>query len=190
MQTCTAVEGQSLYDVCLNTYGSLDFLLKMLQDSGVSDINQSPHSGQVFSFDPQLVVDQGINRQLTVTNTRYATAYSKLGSVYYTVIDQGAKSIPANPYNPPPNPNQTTTMYETVGNAQYIGGNVLGETTISLPDLIGKDFVQIDKEIKHLLESEWLWNKTSGTLTLINGVVLDKDETLFILWKELITITS
>src|SRR3954447_26298775 len=106
MQTYPAVEGQSLYDVCLNTYGSLDFLLKMLVDSGVSDINQSPFSGQIFSFDPQLVVDQGINRQLIVTDTRYATAYSKLGSVYYTVIDQGTKGIPSNPYNPPPNPNE------------------------------------------------------------------------------------
>lgn len=189
MQTYTAVEGQSIYDVCLNTYGSLDFVLKMLQDSGVSDINQSPYSGQIFSFDPEMVVDQGINRQLTVTNTRYATAYSKLGSVYYTVIDSGVKGLPNNNYNPPPDPNSSTTMYEIVGNAQYTAG-ADGEATINLTDLKGKSIVQIEKDIMPLKENQWLWNTNSGTLTLQNGGQMSSGETLFILWSQMITVTT
>jgi hypothetical protein len=161
----------------------------MLVDSGVSDINQSPFSGQIFSFDPQLVVDQGINRQLIVTDTRYATAYSKLGSVYYTVIDQGTKGIPSNPYNPPPNPNQTTMTYEIVGNAQYTAG-ADGESTINLVDLIGKGIVQIEKDIMPLKENQWLWNTGSGTLTLQNGGQMSSGETLFILWSQMITVTT
>jgi hypothetical protein len=189
MQSYIAVEGQSIYDVCLNTYGSLDFVLKMVQDSSVSDVNQSPYSGQVFLFDPELVVDQGINRQLTVTNTRYATAHSKLGSVYYTVIDSGVKKPPVNNYNPPPDPNQMTSTYEKVGNYQYTAG-AEGEFSITLTDLLNKDIVQIEKEIMPLKDNQWLWNKNSATLTLQNGAIMSAGETLFILWSQMVTVTT
>lgn len=189
LSTYTAVEGQSLYDICLNTYGSLDFLRKMILDSSVESIDVAPYSGQVFYFDPELVVDQAVNRQLAVTNTRYATAYSKLGSVFYTIKEGGINTQPTNNYNPPPDPNKTTTMYEQVGNYQYTAG-ADGESTINLPDLIGKDLVQIEKEIMPLKNNQWLWNKNSGQLTLQNGGQMSQGETLFILWSQMIITTT
>jgi hypothetical protein len=189
MQNYMTVEGQSLYDVCLNTYGSLDFLLKLLQDNGIPDINQYPHSGQIFSFDPALIVDEGVFRQLIVTNTRYATAYSKLGSVYYTVIDSGVKGPPKNNYNPPPDPNDMSYSYQKTSRYEYTAG-ADGETTITLTDLVNTDILQIEKEILTLKDNQWLWNKSSATLTLQNGAAMSAGETLFILWQQMITITA
>ena len=69
MQIFTAISNSTIYDVCLNTYGSLDFLVKLMTDNNYGSINNYPSNGQQFKFDETLVVNQG-TKQL---NIKYAT---------------------------------------------------------------------------------------------------------------------
>lgn len=69
----SATNGQSNYDVALNTYGTLDLLVKLLMDSGVDNVDQTPVTGQQFIYDDELVGDQGVNQNYFQTPVRYAT---------------------------------------------------------------------------------------------------------------------
>lgn len=70
-----AVTGQSLYDVCLITYGSLDFLLKLANDNGITDLNNTALTGIAFSYDSSLIANQAINQALNQQiNQQYGTA--------------------------------------------------------------------------------------------------------------------
>lgn len=66
--------GQSAIDVCLNSYGTLDYMYKLLQDSDVSDINQVPATGDVFYYDVELAVNSNTSRTKVMTPVRYATS--------------------------------------------------------------------------------------------------------------------
>ena len=68
-----SVQGQSIYDVCLNTYGSFDFLLKLMQDNNIESIDVEPYSGQVFTWDETLTVDQVANQISSNSGIIYAT---------------------------------------------------------------------------------------------------------------------
>lgn len=65
--------GQSLFDVCLNTYGSLDFMYKLITDNGVNNILYQPVTGQVFTYDPALTVNPTISRTKSISDIRYST---------------------------------------------------------------------------------------------------------------------
>jgi len=69
----SALEGQSIFDICLQTYGSLDFLVKLLQDNQIPSISIAPVSGQVFTWDETLTVDQVVNQTSQNSNIIYAT---------------------------------------------------------------------------------------------------------------------
>jgi hypothetical protein len=73
LQTFNAINGQSLLDVCLNTYGTTDLLYKLLQDNTIPNLNSTPVTGQQFVYDDSLVIDQGVNQYFNLTNTKYAT---------------------------------------------------------------------------------------------------------------------
>ena len=184
-----AVEGQSIYDVCLNTYGTLDRLRRLMDDSGVENINANPFSGQVFLFDPELVVDDNVRRSQVVSDTRYATAVGKLGGNYYSVVDGGIVSPPSNPYTPPQNPNEVTYEKQLTASDQYTAGSD-GEVVINLPGWIGWDILQIEREVLPLKDAEFSWNKISGTLTLDSSMALEAGQTLFILLTKNVTITA
>ncbi len=72
-QKFNAVSGQSLLDVCLNTYGTTDLLYKLLLENAISSLDYTPVTGQQFLYDDNLLIDQGINLYLSPTNTYYAT---------------------------------------------------------------------------------------------------------------------
>lgn len=67
------VDGQSLLDVCLNTYGSLDYLLRLIQDNGIENANANVQSGQIVVFEDSLVIDQSTIGQNQATGIFYAT---------------------------------------------------------------------------------------------------------------------
>src|SRR5438270_13434620 len=77
LQSFNAVDGQSILDVCLNTYGNLDKLTKLMQDSGHPSIDVAPVRGQLFVFDntqiDNQVIGSGIENQLYVIRDLYAT---------------------------------------------------------------------------------------------------------------------
>ena len=57
MQEYTAISNSTIYDVCLNTYGSLDFLVKLMTDNRFGSIDNYPRNGQVFYYDETLKVN-------------------------------------------------------------------------------------------------------------------------------------
>lgn len=73
MSTFNSQSGQSLLDVCLNTYGTFDLLLTLLTDNGISDIDQIPYSGQPFSWDESLTSDEATNIAARTAGTIYST---------------------------------------------------------------------------------------------------------------------
>lgn len=75
MTTYTAVRGQSLRDVCLITYGSLDFLTKLAIDNDISDLNDVNLSGITFSYDESLVVSQTVAQSV---NGFYGCAFTNV----------------------------------------------------------------------------------------------------------------
>lgn len=194
IKTFTAVSGQSVYDICLNCYGTLDLLYKLLKDSGIDSVNIIPYSGQKFTYDDSLVIDINVFQTTTLSGKRYATNFSNYGSTFYTVEQNpnGNTNPNKNPVNPD-NPVNPIEMYESVKQAQYTAGSD-GETTISIVDvegnpLNGKRVISIEKEIKPLKTTEWFFNTNTSVLTLLGGVTVDAGQTLYILYSETITTT-
>jgi hypothetical protein len=185
-----AVNGQSIYDVCLNTYGTLDLLVKQLVDSGgTQGVNDVPASGQVYVYDDDLVVDQAVNQAYLLTSVRYATVNGTNGQTYYIINQNPAVPVPVagNP-GPPVTPPNPATMLTQVNGTSFTSG--ADGTAIITPfdkdgnSMIGCDIVQIEKEIKPIINANWVWNKNSGILTLINGETVDLDQTLFIIYSK------
>ena len=73
MKTFVATDGQSLLDVCLNVYASLDYLVKLMLDNGVDNVNADVISGQVFEYDDTVSADQSISMQNQQQQIIYAT---------------------------------------------------------------------------------------------------------------------
>jgi len=95
--TYTAVSGQSLQDVCMITYGSLDYLVQLANDNYITDLNSSSLSGVTFTYNDTLVVNQVLQQQL---NQGYGTAPAVLA--YYVSEDDGSyyESEDGNIYTP------------------------------------------------------------------------------------------
>ena len=68
-----ANSGQSLIDVCLNTYGTTDYIYKLIQDSGIDNLDYVPVTGDVFKYDISLTVNSDTSRTQVITDTRFAT---------------------------------------------------------------------------------------------------------------------
>lgn len=69
-----SIQGQSIYDVCLNTYGSLDYLTKLLSDNGIDSVDTYPTVNQEFIWDNTFVADALRNQVNNNGNITYATA--------------------------------------------------------------------------------------------------------------------
>lgn len=179
----SAIDGQSLFDICLNCYGTLDLLLKLIVDSGIENVNHIPISREMYTYDDSLIIDQ----KVTISQFKYATNIGGNGSVYY-IIKQAEPPHKIKTGIPvPPKP---FDMYQKTASTSYTS-NTDGTTVITLVDenggsMIGNDITQIEREIKPLLTSEFIWNKNLALLTLINGVTLDNGQTLFILYSKMI----
>lgn len=65
-----AVDMSTIYDVCLNTYGNLDLLVKLMVDNGHNGVNEYPTAGQVYVYDDTLVYGLAQQKNNTI---KYAT---------------------------------------------------------------------------------------------------------------------
>lgn len=65
-----AVDMSTIYDVCLNTYGNLDYLVKLMVDNGHPGVNEYPVAGQIFVYDETLVYGLAMQKNNNIT---YAT---------------------------------------------------------------------------------------------------------------------
>jgi len=73
MSVYKSVEKQTIYDVCLQTYGSLDLLNKLITENSIDSIDIDIISGTSFIWDEKLVIDQKRNQTLTDSNIIMAT---------------------------------------------------------------------------------------------------------------------
>ena len=66
---------QSLYDICLQTYNTLDQLYKLISDNNIDGLNGGWAPGTQFNFDATLMSGNAIYNNNLVNGTIYATAY-------------------------------------------------------------------------------------------------------------------
>jgi len=86
----------------------------------------------------------------------------------------------------PPNPDDMIKYEQTIPWTYTAIAD--GETVIIIPELIGAErIVQIEKETKPMFETDFSFNNNTGQITLLNGITMAKDESLFILYALLIT---
>lgn len=69
MKVFTAISNSTIYDVCLNTYGTLNFLIKLMTDNNFAGVDEYPYNGQQFIFDETLVANQAVKQ----VDIKYAT---------------------------------------------------------------------------------------------------------------------
>ena len=60
MSVFKSVSGQSIFDVCLNTYGNLDNVAKLAKDSGLSSLNSTIKTGTVFQVDETILLNDNV----------------------------------------------------------------------------------------------------------------------------------
>ena len=192
IQNYSAVLGQSILDVCLQVYGTLDLLYKLIQDSGIDSINVSPLSGQIFVYDDALATDQAQINKNFQSGIVYATEIGSNGSVYYIIKQNNPQTFQPgapSPSNGPVNPSPIIITDMPVYGASYTS-NADGTTVIYPLDVNGLsmagrglNIIQIEKEIKPLANSLWQWNSTAGSITLLGGTTLDNTESIFYLYQ-------
>jgi hypothetical protein len=66
-----AISGQLLKDVCLNTYQTLDYIVKLANDNGITDLNYLCKTGDKFIFNPELVVNIATLREIEIKDKKY-----------------------------------------------------------------------------------------------------------------------
>ena len=183
--------GQSIYDVTLNAYGTLDNIIKLLQDSGNQGVDDVPISGQLYVYDDSLVSDQQVQQQYALSGIRYATLTGTNGTYYIINQDRPTPILPGNTGGD--GPTTSPPMGYAVGQTQFVS-NADGTTIITPVDadgasMIGYDIIAIEREIRPIENipapnQRWSWNKLTGVLTLQHGETLDAGVTLFILYSK------
>lgn len=158
------VAGQSFTDVCLNIYGSLDYYIKMLNDNSVQP-DDVPYTGQVIMYDNTLINNQSVTTTIRNNNIIYATFTG---------------------YGIPEQQNPIMTTYSEVFPVNYTA-TADNTTTFSLPVLVSAVVVSVIMETKPLTPDLYYIDPATGNGNLLNGVSLATGQTLFILYKKIIT---
>lgn len=161
IQEFIACDQSTIWDIVNNTYGSVDYIVKLMEDNGFPNVNTYPVNGQVFLYDDTLVMNQ---------NTQQTAA----GSVKYATRERTTTN------------DETMKYYEQNFEDQYTSA-ADGETVIVRTDLIGNRIVQMEKETKPVNIGDFLFNPSTGTIALQNGATLDAGQTLFIIYAVIIT---
>ena len=67
-----AINGQSIYDICLMTYGTFDYLFKLVSEN-LTSIEDVIVSGKIFTWDTTLSINPNTNQTLSNNNIIFAT---------------------------------------------------------------------------------------------------------------------
>lgn len=192
MKTYQSISGQSIYDVCLQTYGELDYLYKLMQDNGILGLNVGIPGGTVFTWDDSLVQDQNLNATFLLTNKLYSTDYGSNGSVMFVNIGGAGRVDPATVVVPVTPSSSGGIAYGYQGYFTQYTSSVDGTTVITPMDptnsynLAGYDIISVTNEIHPLSTSQWVWSKPTGVLTLV-GESCDAGMTLYINYQKKVT---
>jgi len=149
MQQYNCQNGQSWYDVCLNTYGSLDYLGKLVSDNG-GELNIQPTTNTVIYWDQSLVKDSSL-----------LSLIKNNGYVYNTGV-----SIPL-PYIQKFTAGVSTITFTPDGSNGWDVGIIAKPTTVQLPNGQSIDFVNY--QIRHYI---------GGVETLFLNGDLTADDTI------------
>jgi hypothetical protein len=75
-----AVENSTIYDVCMNCYGTLNLLGKLMLDNNIDSVDLCPTNGQIYMYDDSFVnvqSNQNLNANYSVSDggnrLKYAT---------------------------------------------------------------------------------------------------------------------
>lgn len=86
MQTLfNSSENANIFDLVLNTYGSLDFIPKFLKDNNITDVNYISKVGDVFKYETDLVTNEFTSN--TIAKNDYQFATSKIKNVEFEIIE-------------------------------------------------------------------------------------------------------
>ena len=91
-QTYISQDGQSIYDVCLNTYGTLNLLVKLITDNNFPNVDNYPVTRSAFQYDDTLTVNQTA-RATSGKISPYATRNTGVGSVSYRISESANGGI-------------------------------------------------------------------------------------------------
>lgn len=69
------LEGQSLIDIALQVYGSIEGVFTLAMENGLS-VTDSLQSGQSLDYSPENIIDKRVTQQYKVQNIRPATAFT------------------------------------------------------------------------------------------------------------------
>jgi hypothetical protein len=184
MLTYNCISGQSFSDVCLNTYGTLDKYVKLLEDNNNTP-DTAPYSNEAVIWDENLVADQSVYSKISSAGITYATSFGLNNNNYFQIL--GTENPSVLPVNPQPvNPPGGNNMYIKPMSLDYTAQG--GETVITIVELQGMNVQQIEREIKPLKKSEFIFNSVTGTITLVGVDPLSAGEILFILYTQTVTL--
>jgi hypothetical protein len=184
MPTYNCHSGQSFSDVCLNTYGTLDEYVKLLQDNNNTP-DTAPFSNEAMLWDNTVITDQTIYKKTTGAGIVFATSFGLNNNNYFQILGTENPTVLA--VNPQPiNPPGGTSMYIKSMSMFYTA--VGGETFITVIALQGMNILQIEREIKPLKNTEFIFDTVAGTIQFVGIDPLNAGENLFILYTQTITL--
>lgn len=70
MKSIVAQYGQSVIDLCLMAYGTLDYLQQFCTSNGVTNLTDMVASGTVFYYNPLNVIDQTLPQYIYTTSDK------------------------------------------------------------------------------------------------------------------------
>lgn len=74
IKTIKLKENQSIYDACLMTYGTLENMYKLLQDSGIDSITTKGLAQKTLIYDSNLIEDNAVYESIKSKGFIFATA--------------------------------------------------------------------------------------------------------------------
>lgn len=82
-----SMAGQSIYDVCLQTYGTIELLAKLVVENNLVSTIAPVEAGKVFTFDKTKIKDTAIFSRNVIDGIIYATMYAPPYGVTDTNIE-------------------------------------------------------------------------------------------------------
>lgn len=137
IQQYRALTGQTIYDIVLMTYGSMDKLFKLMQDNSFPGVNTYPTPGTYFAWDDTLVLDSNVSQTNSLNSINYSTRSSGTGVPYYGVGETSNPSMPPPELPPIVVPPGTGTFFYVYPNSTGISADGSGNFVYTDPRLIG-----------------------------------------------------
>lgn len=71
------ISGQSVFDLLLNTYGTINLLGKLITDNNWTDLSTLTTTGQVIYYDDELIADYNLFDSIQQNNTKFRTGVAE-----------------------------------------------------------------------------------------------------------------